>query len=73
MRPFVQQALVLELAVDIDQAAAGFLQQLHADGLIVDERLRAAIGAQHPAQHQAVLEAGYGVSGKGLKDGMAGA
>ena len=51
----VEQPLLLVLAVHLDQQAADLAQQAGADRLVVDEAARAAVGADHAAQHQVVL------------------
>ena len=51
----IHQPAVLELALDLDQAVAEPAQQSDADRLVVDEGAAAAVGAEHPPQHQLVF------------------
>ena len=47
----VEQAALLELALDLDQAVAELAQQADARRLVVDKGAAAAVGAEQPAQH----------------------
>jgi hypothetical protein len=51
----VEQALGLELAVDLDQRGAQFAQQPDRDRLVVDEGAAAAVGTDQPPQDQVAL------------------
>ncbi len=48
----IEQAALLELTLDLDQAVAEAAQQADRNRLVVDERAAAPIRAQDPAQHQ---------------------
>ena len=50
LRARVEQRLMLVLAVDVDEQTAEKLEVLQRRGLAVDERARAAVGADHAAQ-----------------------
>ena len=52
----IEQRLLLVLTVDLDQKPGQLAQQSGADGLIVDERARAPVGADQPPEHQRVLD-----------------
>ena len=47
----VEQAALLELALDLDEAVAELAQQPDARRLVVDKGAAAAVGADQPAQH----------------------
>ncbi len=51
----VDQGTLVMLPMDLDQRRAENFQCLHADGLIIDESARAAVGELHPAQDQLVV------------------
>ena len=51
VRRRVEQAALLALALDLDQAVAELAQQADARRLIVDKGAAAAVGAQQAAQH----------------------
>ncbi len=53
----VEQAALLELALDFDQAVAELAQQADARRLVIDKGAAAAVGAQKPAQHNRVAVA----------------
>eukprot|EP01035_Chromulina_nebulosa_P059729 gene59730-biopygen43129 len=48
----VGQRAVVMLAVDLDDRGADHPENLHADGLIIDEGARAPVGILHAAQDQ---------------------
>ena len=62
----VEQRLLLVLAVDLDQQVAELAEQPAAHRLVVDEGARAAVGGEHPAQHQIVpgIDAVLGQQGR---------
>ena len=58
----VEQAVLVELALDLDQAIADSGQEIHAGRLVVDKGAAAAIGAEGAAQHECAVavQAGLG-------------
>ena len=67
----VAQAVLVELRLQLDQAAAEAAQYGGADGLVVDERAAAAIGPDNTAQHQLSLVDVDAMLGGIGEDGMA--
>ena len=55
MRGHVEQAVLLHLALDLDQRVAQPAQQRDGRRLVVDEGAAAAVGADHAAQGQDVV------------------
>ena len=58
----VQEAALLELTLDLDQAVAELAQEADAGRLVIDKGAAAAVGAQQPAQHDRfaiIVEAGF--------------
>ena len=53
---WIEQAALVELAVDLDQQIAKLAQQGDANRHIVGERAAAAVGGHDPAQEQLALE-----------------
>ena len=53
----VQQAALLELSLDLDQAVAQLAHQANARRLVIDKGAAAPIGAQQPAQHDGLAVA----------------
>ena len=58
MRRRVEQAALLALALDLDEAVAELAQQPDAGRLVVDEGAAAAVGRHQPAQHDRAGEVG---------------